>query len=66
MKRNERSLENSKSKSRKNSLNVRELIHSQEEVKMFEHKFQGSLQKLDDFEKQWNTFKTTNSIPDLN
>ena len=34
------------------------MIPSQEEVKMFEHKFHGSLQKLDEFEKEWNDFKT--------
>ena len=39
------------------------MIPSQEEVKQFEHKFQGSLQKLDQFEKEWNHFKT-NTLTD--
>ena len=30
---------------------------SAEEVKNFEEKFKGSLDKLDDFEKQWSLFK---------
>jgi hypothetical protein len=37
--------------------NIRELIQSKDEVKMFEHKFKGSLEKLDEFEKEWSDFK---------
>jgi hypothetical protein len=32
-----------------------------DEVKLFELKFKGSLEKLDEFEKEWSNFKTTTS-----
>jgi hypothetical protein len=32
-----------------------------EEVKLFELKFKGSLEKLDEFEREWSHFKTNNS-----
>ncbi len=41
--------------------NVREMIAStsqtREEVKLFEIKFKGSLEKLDEFEREWSNFK---------
>lgn len=39
-------------------MNVRELIGDQEEKKLFEQKFERSLQKLDAFEKEWNDVRT--------
>ena len=35
------------------------MIKTQEEVKLFEQRFKGSLDKLDQFEKQWTDFKVT-------
>ena len=36
---------------------MRELIQSKDEMKLFEQKFKGSLEKLDEFEKEWSDFK---------
>jgi hypothetical protein len=33
------------------------MFQSKEEVKLFESKFKGSLEKLDEFEKKWSDFK---------
>jgi len=41
------------------------MIQSKEEVKLFESKFKGSLEKLDDFEKKWSDFKVTHVAPVL-
>lgn len=35
------------------------MIKTQEEVKLFEQRFKGSLDKLDEFERQWSDFKVT-------
>jgi hypothetical protein len=40
---------------------------TRDEVKLFEMKFKGSLEKLDDFEREWAHFKTTgNSSTSVN
>jgi hypothetical protein len=45
--------------------NVREMIASssqtRDEVKLFEMKFKGQLDKLDEFEREWSHFKTGGS-----
>ena len=47
--------------------NVREMVAStsqtRDEVKLFELKFKGSLDKLDEFEKEWSNFKTATGVP---
>lgn len=42
---------------------MREFIQSQDEVKLFETKFKGSLEKLDHFERQWSDFKVAHIAP---
>jgi hypothetical protein len=52
--RNDRSGEPGQNDSQTRKLsNVREMISSKEEIKKFETKFKGSLEKLDEFEKEW-------------
>lgn len=34
---------------------------TQQDVKLFELKFKGSLEKLDEFEREWSHFKTNNT-----
>ena len=51
--------------------NVREMVATnngsgQEEVKLFEQKFKGSLDKLDEFEREWSMFKTSQHNTTLN
>jgi hypothetical protein len=35
---------------------------TREEVKLFEIKFKGSLEKLDEFEREWSNFKNPTAL----
>eukprot|EP00347_Sterkiella_histriomuscorum_P020038 403339334 len=54
---NETSNQGSNSSQTRQRSNVREMLQTQEEKKLFESKFKGSLDKLDEFERQWSDFK---------
>lgn len=41
------------------------MFQSQDEVKLFESKFKGSLEKLDEFEKEWEDFKVNHVSSNL-